>query len=77
MNTLHQLIRQPFRTIAALILLCLAEAFLCLSFGVLLSAKASTDKIANSFVTIALPTSRTERMEMDIGGQTFFMTRAL
>lgn len=67
MNTARQLLRQPLRTAAVLLLLSMAGAFFCLSFGVYLSAQATGNQIESSFVTIALPTSKTERVEMDMG----------
>lgn len=67
MNTSLQLLRQPLRTAAVFLLLSIAGVFLCLSFGVLLSAKATTDKIQESFLTIALPTNQTKQMKIDMG----------
>lgn len=67
MNTARQLLRQPLRTAAVLLLLSMAGAFFCLSFGVFLSAQATGKQIESSFVTIALPTSKTERREVDMG----------
>lgn len=63
MKMLHQLIRQPIRTIAFLLMLSLASTFSCLGFGVQLSAQATLKSIESGFVTIALPTNKTEMVE--------------
>jgi hypothetical protein len=78
MNTARQLLRQPLRTAAVMLLLSMAGAFFCLSFGVYLSAQATGKQIESSFVTIALPTSKTERVEMDMGnGLTGFYEKSV
>lgn len=63
MKMLYQLIRQPIRTIAFLLMLSLASTFACLGFGVHLSAQATIESIDSGFVTIALPTNKTETVE--------------
>lgn len=63
MKMLYQFIRQPIRTIAFLLMLSLASTFACLGFGVHLSAQETLKGIDSSFVTIALPTNKTEMVE--------------
>lgn len=78
MNVVKQLLRQPLRTIAACLALSAASVFLCLSFGVFQSARATADRIEENFVTLALPTSETERVEVDTGnGLTMFFERSV
>lgn len=60
-----QLVRQPIRTMAFLILLSMACAFACLGFGVFLSAQTTLESIEKGFVTIALPTNQTEMVEYE------------
>lgn len=69
-----QLIRQPIRTIAFLLMLSLASTFACLGFGVRLSAQTTLESIEGSFVTIALPTNKTEMVEykLENGGVHYF-----
>lgn len=61
MNVLRQLLRQPVRTLALLLLLTAASAFLCLNFGVMLSARATANELESQFHTIALPNAGKER----------------
>lgn len=63
MKMLHQLIRQPIRTITFVLILSLASTFACLGFGVRLSAQTTLKSIESGFVTIALPTNKTEMVE--------------
>lgn len=67
MTPVRQLIRQPLRTVAALLILILASTFLSLSFGVWMSARQTTQKIQAGFVTIALPTNQVKTSETDLG----------
>lgn len=69
-----QLIRQPIRTIAFLIMLSLASTFAGLGFGVRLSAQTTLESIESGFVTIALPTNKTEMVEykLENGGVHYF-----
>lgn len=45
MSALLQLIRQPIRTFAFLLLLIMASTFGCLGFGVLISAQETSESI--------------------------------
>ena len=54
MKPISQLLRQPIRTIAVLILLTVSASFMCLGWGVLRSSQATAEEIDNSFVTLAL-----------------------
>ena len=69
-----KLIRQPIRTIAFLLMLSLASTFACLGFGVQLSAQTTLESIEGGFVTIALPTNKTEMVEykLENGGVHYF-----
>lgn len=69
-----QLIRQPIRTIAFLLMLSLSSTFACLGFGVRLSAQTTLESIESGFVTIALPTNKTEMVEykLENGGVHYF-----
>lgn len=68
MNVWKQLIRQPVRIIAVMLLLAFTSSFLCLSFGQFRSANVTADAINSSFITIALPTSKTQEVEVPIEG---------
>lgn len=54
MRPFTQLLRQPVRTVIAIILLTASAAFMCLGWGVFRSAKATEDEIQESFVTLAM-----------------------
>ena len=54
MKPIMQLLRQPIRTVAILILLTVSASFMCLGWGVMQSAKVTTDELNNSFVTLAI-----------------------
>ena len=53
MKPFRQLLRQPVRAAAALILLTAAAASLCLGWGVLRSSQAAAERIDNSFVCLS------------------------
>lgn len=67
MNPLRQLIRKPVTTVVVLLLLCLTSSFFCIGFGLIQSVLATADKINENYVTIALPTQKTETVEIDMG----------
>ncbi len=67
MTPVRQLIRQPLRTVAALLILILASMFLSLSFGTWMSARQTAQEIQAGFVTIALPTNQMKALETDLG----------
>lgn len=54
MNTLSQLLRQPVRFIAAILILTLSSSSICLGWGVVRSALATSEAVENSFLTIAV-----------------------
>ena len=70
MTPLKQLLRQPVRLIAILLLLGMASAFSCLSAGVFASAKATLTHIEDSYVTIGIPTTETIDVTTEYNGLT-------
>lgn len=71
MNPWKQLLRQPLRSVAIVLLLTMASAFFSLSFGMLFSAKATEEAVERQFVTIALPSNEMMRWEEEIDGHTY------
>lgn len=57
MNPLRQLFRRPVATVAIILVLTMASAFLSLSAGVYVSSEATQNHIENAFTTIAMPNS--------------------
>lgn len=53
MKPFHQLLRRPVHFLAVLILFAASSAFLCLGWGVLRSAQATSDEMDRRFVTLA------------------------
>lgn len=70
MTPLKQLLRQPVRFLAILLLLGLTSAFFCLSVGVFASAKATLAQIEESYVTIGVPTTETTDVTTEYNGLT-------
>lgn len=70
MTPFTQLLRQPVRLIAVILLLSMTAAFFSLGAGVLVSAKATLDEIEQSYVTIGVPTTETRQVTMDYDGLT-------
>ena len=64
MRIMCQLYRQSLRTVAALLLLCISCSFFSVSFGVWTTANATAEATEKGFTTIAIPSSRTEPMEV-------------
>lgn len=52
MKPFQQLLRRPVRLLAILILFAASSAFLCLGWGVLRSARATSDEMERRFVTL-------------------------
>lgn len=71
MKPWKQLLRQPLRGVAIVLLLTMASAFFSLSFGMLFSAKATEEAVERQFVTIALPSNEMMRWEEEIDGHTY------
>ena len=65
MTPIRQLLRQPVRLIAVLLLLGLSAAFFSLSAGVFVSAQATLNEIERNYITIAVPTSESTMIESD------------
>lgn len=55
MNTVKQMIRQPIKFTAGLILMTVAAAILCICVGQALAAKNTADTLDQRFTTVALP----------------------
>lgn len=70
MTPLKQLLRQPVRLIAVLLLLSMAAAFFSLSAGVFASAEAALDRIERNYVTIGVPTTETTDVTVAYDGVT-------
>lgn len=70
MTPLKQLLRQPVRLIAVLLLLSMAAAFFSLSAGVFASAEAALDRIKRNYVTIGVPTTETTDVTVEYDGVT-------
>ena len=68
MTPFRQLLRQPVRLIAVLLLLGLSAAFFSLSAGVFVSAQATLVEIERNFVTIAAPTTELTMIRLKEGG---------
>ena len=64
MTPIRQLLRQPVRLIAVLLLLGLSAAFFSLSAGVFASAQATLNEIERNYTTIAVPTSQSVLIEL-------------
>lgn len=56
MNTVKQMLRQPIKFIAGLILMTVAAAILCICVGQALAARNTAEKLDQQFTTVALPT---------------------
>ena len=56
MTPIRQLLRQPVRLIAVLLLLTMAASFFSLSAGVFASAQNTLEEIERNYITIATPT---------------------
>ena len=65
MTPIRQLLRQPVRLIAVLLLLGMSAAFFSLSAGVFVSAQATLNEIERNYTTIAVPTSESTMIESD------------
>lgn len=57
MTPFRQLLRQPVRLIAILLLLGISATFFCLSGGVFASAQTTLNEVERNYVTIAAPTT--------------------
>lgn len=71
MTPFTQLLRQPVRLTAVILLLSMTAAFFSLGAGVLISARATLDKIEQRYVTIGVPTTETRQVTMEHDGLTF------
>lgn len=71
MTPFKQLLRQPVRLTAVILLLSTTAAFFSLGAGVLVSAKATLDEIEQGYVTIGVPTTETRQVTLDHNGLTF------
>ena len=75
MNVIKQLIRQPVKLTGILIMLCAAGILFNLSFGVLLSTKATMQEIEDNFFTIALPTTEKAEVPVELGNGRTIITK--
>lgn len=71
MTPFTQLLRQPVRLTAVILLLSMTAAFFSLGAGVLISARVTLDKIEQRYVTIGVPTTETRQVTMEHDGLTF------
>lgn len=55
MKSIKQIMRQPLKTIAGIILMALAVAVLCVCVGQSFAAKTTAESLNNRFTTIAIP----------------------
>lgn len=55
MKSIRQLLRQPLKTLAGILLVALAVSVLCVSFSQTLAAEDTVAKLKETFVTVALP----------------------
>lgn len=58
MRTLRQLLRQPMKTVAGILLNAVAVAVLCISFAQTLAANNTSAKLLETYMTVALPTNQ-------------------
>ncbi len=58
MRTLRQLLRQPMKTVAGILLNAVAVAVLCISFSQTLAANSTSASLLQTYMTVALPTNR-------------------
>ena len=65
MTPFRQLLRQPVRLIAVLLLLTMAASFFSLSAGVFASAQNTLEEIERNYITIATPTSELVMTEVE------------
>lgn len=56
MKSIKQMLRQPVKTLAGLLLMTLAVAILCVCVGQSLAAKTTNDLLNDRFTTVAIPT---------------------
>lgn len=63
MKPIQQLLRQPLRLIAILLLLSIGCSFFTISVGVTITARDTAQTIDKGFTTVAFPTTRTELKE--------------
>lgn len=78
MQIIRHLYRQPMRTIAVLLLLCISCTFFHVSFNVWTSAWATADAIQKEFTTIGLPSNRKEAKEVTAtNGMTFTLEQSI
>ena len=68
MNMWRQLLRRPFHTAAVFVMLAVTGTFFCLSFGILVSADFTREKIEKHFVTVAFPTNEEIILDQELAG---------
>lgn len=64
MKTLRQLLRQPLKSIAGLLLVVLAAGLLCANAGQYIAALRTREQIERDYTTVALPTSKYMKQEI-------------
>jgi len=77
MNSLKQLLRQPIRSVMGIITLMLSGTILCLSISLYYSAAMTVKEAASVYITIALPTDRTETIEKVVGEEVWISERSV
>lgn len=57
MKSICQLLRQPFKTIAGIFMSAIAVVILCVSYSQTLAAEQTSFRLAETYITVALPTN--------------------
>lgn len=70
MKTIRQLLRQPVKAIASIILVAVAVSLLCIGVGQSLAAQTTRETMEYQFNTVALPTRKYNFAELTIGETT-------
>lgn len=58
MRSIRQLLRQPIKTIAGILLITIAVAVLCISFAQTLAARDTSKRLLDTYMTVALPSNK-------------------
>ncbi len=77
MRTIRQMLRQPVKMIAGLLLMTLAVAILCVCVGQSLAAKTTGDSLNDRFTTIAIPAGLQTGEQVGENGHVFMPTVTL
>lgn len=64
MKSIRQLLRQPIKTMAGILLTAIAVAVLCVSFSQTLAARDTSKQLLETYMTVALPTNKLQSQQI-------------